>query len=293
MNEASISLSRWYAKKISRRCAMLGSQAKHLFPDDPLINKNTVHIITYHRFGDSTRDPFTVTAHNFELQMRWLREENRIISLDTLEQFLFEGRDVPAGATLVTIDDGSESVFHTALPVLKEFMVPAVLYTVAGAVGTGRGPNTEQPEDYMDWGGLEVLVDNGITIGSHNWQHVSFASLGKEERIDYALKSKEELESRLGVQVRSFAYPFGTISDFDIEATKTLKQVGYTTALTSQHGNVKKGDNPFLLSRVKVEGGENLYWFKKICNGHMNVWRIVDEGLWRFQSGGRSVIQAK
>ena len=291
MNESSISPSRWYAKKISRRCAMLGSQVKHLFPDVALLNKNTVHIITYHRFGDSTRDPFTVTAQNFELQMRWLREEKRIISLDTLEKFLFEGRDVPAGATLVTIDDGSESVFHTALPVLKEYRVPAVLYTVAGAVGAGRGPNNEQPEDYMGWAELEVLASNGITIGSHNWQHVSFTSLGKEERIDYALRSREELESRLGIQVRSFAYPFGTVSDFDIEAAQTLKQVGYTTAFTSQHGSVKKGDNPFLLSRVKVEGGENLYWFKKICNGHMNVWRIVDKGLWSLQNGGRSVIE--
>ena len=272
---------------------MLASQVKHLLPGETIRNKNTVHIITYHRFGDSTRDPFTVTAQNFELQMRWLREENRLISLDTLEQHLFEGQDVPAGATLVTIDDGSESVYHTALPVLKEYMVPAVLYTVAGSVGAGRGPNNEQPEDYMDWGELEILASSGVTIGSHSWQHVSFTSLGKEERIDYALHSKDELDSRLGIQVRSFAYPFGTLSDFDIEAAQILKQVGYTTAFTSQHGNVRKGDNPFLLSRVKVEGGESLYWFKKICNGHMNVWRIVDEGLWKFQNDGRSVYPTK
>jgi hypothetical protein len=37
------------------------------------------------------------------------------------------------------------------------------------------------------------------------------------------------------------------------------------------------------LPRVKVEGGEPLWMFKLLCQGGMDVWRLFDNTLWRFQ----------
>ena len=35
--------------------------------------------------------------------------------------------------------------------------------------------------------------------------------------------------------------------------------------------------------RVKVENGDDLRQFARLCDGAMDAWRLVDAGLWRLQ----------
>ncbi len=66
----SISRGRWIAKKLARRGAALGMAgtgalaARSRFEAAP-----SVRALMYHRFGDSTRDPFCVDPETFEKQV--------------------------------------------------------------------------------------------------------------------------------------------------------------------------------------------------------------------------------
>ena len=58
------------------------------------------------------------------------------IGLDHVLAAVRDGRSLPSDAVLLTFDDGRRSVLEDGLPVLEAAGVPAVLFVVAGVIGT-------------------------------------------------------------------------------------------------------------------------------------------------------------
>lgn len=278
---------RWHAKKLARHGVAWPSIVARRLTDRGRRNGETVHVLTYHRFGDDPYDPFCVRVEDFECQMRLLAESGRAISLAALLEFLDGGRTIPAGAALVTIDDGCPSSFHAAMPILRRFDLPAVVFVPAGEIlPDDRSPEPrrrERPIDRITVGQLLEMQREGITIGSHAWTHHSLGSMSDADARIQLARSKGELERLTGQPVLSFAYPFGTRADFDERTARLAREAGYRCAFTSQHGAVRLGSDPYELPRVKIEGGEGLSMFEGIANGALDAWRWVDRALWRLQ----------
>jgi peptidoglycan/xylan/chitin deacetylase (PgdA/CDA1 family) len=241
-----------------------------------------VRAITYHRFGDRRADPFSVGVRAFERQMQWLARRGSLASLDDVAEFVAGRRPLRDDAVLVTVDDGCRSLHSDALPVLREYAVPAVAFVTAGLVGMPPGAG-DSPEPYLTWSELEQLAAAGIAIGSHAFTHRSLGGMGIEEVRDQAQRSRELLERRLGGAIRSFAYPFGTRADFSPLTERVLAECGYRCVFHAMHGAIRAGMDPIRLPRVKIEGGEGLRMFQLSCRGAMDAWLGVDYALWRVQ----------
>lgn len=279
----SSGLGRWVAKKGAR----LGMAAAGLSPLGRVQNGGSprVRVLTYHRFGSIPRDPFCVRRDVFEAQMRWLADTRRAVSLEDVEDLLAGEEDVRDGGVLVTIDDGCRSTALEALPVLRDHGIPAVVYLVAGSIGRGRGVDRDQPEDYMTWRDVDALLASGVvTIGSHAYHHRSLGRMEPARAREEAVRSRELLERRIGQDVLSFAYPFGTLRDFGPHTEQALAEAGYTTGFTSQHGPITPSAEPLRLPRVKIEGGEPLWAFRSACDGGLDAWGHVDRALHRLQT---------
>lgn len=124
--------------------------------------------------------------------------------------------DTKEGVTL-TFDDGMHSLFSAALPILRDYAVPAHLYLTTGSVGkNNRWPT--QPEaapgfEMLNWDKIEKLHAAGVIIDSHTHQHPDMRKIapGKmEEECDMA---DELIENRLGRRPQYFAYPYGYKND--------------------------------------------------------------------------------
>lgn len=264
MSERPIAPSRWLAKK-GARAAVAGLGRLRPVPG--------VRAVTYHRFGEGSRMPFTVTAQDFEREMAFLARERRSISLGEFEAHLAGRASLPDGSVLVTIDDGDPSVREIAFPILREHRVPAVLFALAGRPAGF---------DVMSAAALRELCEGGVTIGSHSVTHRSIARLGAAEARAELSDSKAWLEDAVGEAVTSFAYPFGTRRDVSRETAALLAEAGYETGFTSLHGAVREpveAEARRLLPRVKVESGDPAWLFPALCDGAMDSWRLVDEGL--------------
>lgn len=273
---------RWYVKKAARQGVALGSWvtgslvARRLLADGPV-----ARVLTYHRIADVPHDPFSVSPADFEAQMRLLADEGRGISLQQLMDFVAGRGTIPQDACLVTIDDGMLSTLSEALPILKRTGVPAVAYVSAGLIAADFQGMDER---YLDWDELREVGDSGvIEIGSHAYNHKSLGAMPAGEAADEARRSRDLLREKLGRDIESFAYPFGTHGDFSAATDAALADAGYSIAFTSMHGPVRPGMNPISLPRVKVEGGEPLFVFSLISRGALDPWRLVDENLWRLQ----------
>ncbi|BAU11991.1 hypothetical protein LEP3755_25150 [Leptolyngbya sp. NIES-3755] len=279
MNSTSISPLRWHLKKLARRLMILSSLVLRgfQFGHD---RRSQIRVLTYHRFGYQPRDPFCVTPKDFETQMAWLARHKRAVSLEQIERFLRGEIDLPNGSVLVTIDDGYQSVYDFALPILKKYNIPAVVFVTVSAID-----HHEDAEPHLTWNQVRELASH-ITVASHGWTHRSLGKISFEEMQVEVLRSRKMLEQKLGNPVTAFAYPFGTLADFNATTATVLQNSHYQYAFTSQHGSISERESPlnrFYLPRIKVEGGEGLWMFRLLVGGGLDHWRLIDQTLWKFQ----------
>lgn len=275
---------RWYAKKAARAGVAIGS-----WISGALHHRRSLRprVLTYHRFGDDVRDPFCVDRTTFARQMETLAEAGCAVSVADLERHLYSGRPLPAGAVLVTIDDGYRSTYTEALPILRDLGIPGVAYIPAGCMdgaGSCHAAAALAPEPRIGWDEAIELAEAGIDIGSHAWSHESLGAMDDDTIRAELERSRALLQKRTGASVTSFAYPFGTRADYDSRSRLLLGECGYRTAFTSQHGALAPGSDPLELPRVKVEGGEPLWLFRLVVRGGLDAWSLVDRTLWRLQA---------
>jgi peptidoglycan/xylan/chitin deacetylase (PgdA/CDA1 family) len=265
--------ARWVVKKLARGGMAVatgcGGGAR----------REVVRVLTYHRFGDRPRDPFCISPRHFAEQMRRLARARRAVSLADLRAFLAADATLPEGAVLVTVDDGCACLWREALPILREFAIPAVAFIPAGAIDANRSTS----DALLTPDQLARLPELGVAIGSHSWSHRPLARLPAAQIADELSRSRAALEGWTGRRVDVFAYPFGRRGDFSDTTEQALRAAGYSLAFTAQHGAVRRGLNPLVLPRIKIEAGEPAWLFERACGGGLDAWRVVDQLAWRWQ----------
>jgi peptidoglycan/xylan/chitin deacetylase (PgdA/CDA1 family) len=281
---AEVTALRWTLKKVTRYACAHGTSlliraASHARGrGDP-----RVRILTYHSFGRAPRAPFCLSPNDFVAQMRYVADAGLALSLPQFEAFLQGHANPQHDAVLVTIDDGLKCLRTAALPVLREFAIPAVAFVSAGLIGTS------QNGEYLDWDDLLALKAADISVQSHGWSHRSLGYLTRDAILQELCASRVLLEERLGAEVTAFAYPFGTRADFSTAIASMVSEAGYRLAFTSQHGSITScGFEPHMLPRIKVESGEPLATFRALVHGGLDAWGWIDRGLWQLQSSARA-----
>jgi len=81
----------------------------------------------------------------------------------------------------------------------------------------------------MTWGMLAEMQRAGVTVGSHTRRHTRLGRESGDTLVDETLGSRQEMERRLGTEIRHFAYPDG---DFDATAVDAVAAAGYCYAYT-------------------------------------------------------------
>lgn len=95
-------------------------------------------VLGYHRVGIEGPPLYsTLPQSAFAAQMRYLKHNFRVISVDRLVQELQES-DVQGQTVVVTFDDGYAGTYTEALPVLREYAIPATVYLTGEAIETGE-----------------------------------------------------------------------------------------------------------------------------------------------------------
>jgi peptidoglycan/xylan/chitin deacetylase (PgdA/CDA1 family) len=196
-----------------------------------------VAVLGYHKIGSPPKDGwetwFYVPETIFVAQLAWLRDHDwQVIDLPTFLRGLREPDSLPERATLLTFDDGYQSMRTVTLPCLQRLTLPAVLFVPTDYVGKKNSfdADTEPEEMVCDWHELAELERAGISVQSHGVSHRAFSGIGPEEQRNEIERSKAILESRLGKTINCFAYPYGDTGTSPEAATGYLKLAGYEAA---------------------------------------------------------------
>jgi len=197
-----------------------------------------------------------------------------------------------AGQTpyLFTFDDGYASNV-IAGRVLHRYGVRAVFFVCPGLMDTPRHlqheaiarsyfePGTSgavaPPESaVMTWSDLEELAALGHTVGSHSTSHRRLSTLRGSEREEQVCRSADLLIRRLGVPVRWFAFPFGTLESLDQTSCRLIAQ-HYAYSCSGIRGLNSATTSPWALLREQVDLGAPLSYLKFVLGGGLDVvyWR--------------------
>ncbi|WP_089938040.1 polysaccharide deacetylase family protein [Candidatus Entotheonella palauensis] len=278
---------RWYVKKAARIGLAATSWGTGMLAlRRCLYGEGQVRVLMYHRFRSSPYDPFSISVGAFEHQMAWLAEHGLAISLEEFGAFLSGQRRLLRDAVLVTVDDGFRDLWQEAVPILKRYKIPAVAFITSSDVAAASGDG-EEGEQRLCWEEICNLPEYGVAVGSHARDHVSLATLSRNQVFFQADQFRRDIEAHLQMPVVAFAYPYGTWADYNDMTEEVLDNAGYTYVFTAQHGAVTPGTEPNRLPRIKVEGGEGLWVFKLLVHGGLDAWGWIDRFAWRWQKSVR------
>jgi len=113
--------------------------------------------------------------------------------------------------------------------------------------------------DKLTWDDVREMAAAGIRFGAHTLDHPILSHVSPEEARRQVKGSKEKIESELGCEVTSFAYPNGRPVDFDATTKQILRKEGFLSAVTTVSGSNDASSDPFELRRVGFWHSEDPY----------------------------------
>jgi peptidoglycan/xylan/chitin deacetylase (PgdA/CDA1 family) len=129
----ALQLARSLSKKFEMR-----PNSSWMFPRLQRVQSPKFVVLCYHGIGECGNSLLeSPTVEMFEAQMRFLRQNYRVVSLEEVCQELNSGKTTQPGVA-VTFDDGYRSTYTAALPVLQKYRIPATIYLTYDTVESGE-----------------------------------------------------------------------------------------------------------------------------------------------------------
>jgi peptidoglycan/xylan/chitin deacetylase (PgdA/CDA1 family) len=128
------------------------------------------------------------------------------------------------------------------------------ILTEHGIANESASQAAEDSFAMLDWDQVRHLVARGVEFGSHTHDHANLAVESKERLREELQVSKQLMEKHLETPVKSFAYPFGAVSD---EAELAVQAAGYDCGVSTTYGLVTDSSPLYRLPRI---GHDSLIW---------------------------------
>ncbi|MGI5825342.1 MAG: polysaccharide deacetylase family protein [Bacillota bacterium] len=250
----------------------------HLVPDD------------VYATGIYNGNNAVIPVGQFEKEMAYLAENGyTTLTMSEINTYLRNGLPLPPKTVAITFDDGYESNYVYAYPILQQYNLKATIAVIVkssldGTAGS-NGAYNPSGKTHLTFAQMREMIDSGLVeIGSHSYDGHAYITtettangkffvqrkylndLGRSEnydeyftRINDDLRlSKYILETELNTEICYFAFPYGNNSN---DAIKALQYNGFEIATTVTAGKFTGNSNIYLLNRKNVNPGISVYQF--------------------------------
>ncbi len=205
-----------------------------------------IPVLLYHGTPPEGNDNAPLPQNVFIDQLKALKADGwQTITLKQFEEFMKDGKPVPAKSFLLTFDDARKESFYPVDPVLKDLNYNAVMFTITGFSLPDASTSPKPSTFYLSKTELQYMVDSGRwEIESHGDQdhrlydvptatstngvlgtikdehflsnkfwlpeltRVETDSEYTQRIVNDLTKSKQVLEQDFGKPVTAFAFPF-------------------------------------------------------------------------------------
>lgn len=225
---------------------------------------------------------------NFEHQIERLSRKWNFISPVQFEKMISGEEPIVGRNLLLTFDDGFASNRIVAEKILNPRGILALFFIISDfadidnrsearefiskQIQPGKSVVSLPPHLVnMRWNDLTALLEQGHTIGGHTATHARLSEVSARPILrSEIIESADKLEERLGIRVKHFAYTFGNISSFSLEALDVAAGRfdfvysglrGCNTILTSPKG----------IRRDAVDPGDSVRKISSLLTGAVDI----------------------
>lgn len=207
-------------------------------------------ILLYHHVDDL--DPgsrYRVTVQQFQEEMELLKDWGyTALPISLLAEVIRSGGYLPARPVVITFDDGQDSVFDNAFPIMRRLNMPGVIYIVSNWLGA---------EGFLGPQELQEMTAAGWEIGCHSMTHSNLRASPLGAVAEFS-ESRIEIEDAVQAPVLSFAYPYALAGP---SLLAHARDFGYLSAVGVGATNYQYDTRLFYLSRREVFGDLSLEEF--------------------------------
>lgn len=206
--------------------------------------QHSAAISVYHHVAENTPYSTSIAPEQFEAHLRLLDEGGFTVSpLAELIDTTLRGEAIAPKSVAITFDDGYESIYTTAFPLLQRYGFPFSVFL-------STAPIDRAQRGYLTWTQLRELVAAGVTIGNHGAEHDSVLAQSDTEIRENIKAAQLRIDAELGPQPKFFAYPYG---EFNPQAQQVVSDLGYR-ALAQNSGAIGPASNALALPRFPLAG---------------------------------------
>jgi peptidoglycan/xylan/chitin deacetylase (PgdA/CDA1 family) len=239
-----------------------------------------IPILTYHNITNGKGFGLTsIRLTQFREQIRFLHDSG--YSAITFTN-LSNSSTLPQKPIIITFDDGYESVFINAMPILDEFKMRASIFVVSNFIGRlnlWESFSIQRKFKHLNKEQLTILHSHGFEIGSHSMNHPHLPSCSSFATIDEINESKYYIEKLLNSPVISFCYPYGS---YNRRVVNAVEEAGYQYAVSNMRFNTNKTNHS--LQRRSIYASDSIDIFKLKLN-KINNFSWVSLTEWIIQRG--------
>ncbi len=188
-----------------------------------------------------------------------------------------------------TFDDGYKSFLENAIPILKEYSIPATVFISSGMIGRKNSWDYSSfltPREHLSATDIRRLSGEGVEIGSHGHSHLALTTLSDRFLRLELEKSKRILEDITGRPIKYMSYPFGRVNE-KVEAAAL--EVGYERGFSL--AQIPSDGNGFSVRRSAVYAWDSPYTvLKKTGGGASAALERFKENIINSYSGGTILL---
>ncbi len=252
-------------------------------------NPNKIKVLMYHLVTNNKsfcekHKNIAVHIDEFRSQMKFL-DRCGFVTITFEDYLLFlEGElDLPKKPIIISFDDGFADVYRYAFPILQEFGMRAVLFIMADR--KLRTNNWDMRSGILqlpllaDYQIIE-MHDAGFEIGSHALTHSMLTKIPREKAWEEISRSRMLLEIFLNAQIKSFAYPFGSVNT---TLKNLVKEAGYKIGCGTYSGPPVLGKDLYEIRRILIQGQLNILEFALRV---LSPYHFLEWAWWQFKKNG-------
>lgn len=171
------------------------------------------------------------------------------VSLLDAVDCLRRSQPFPQRAFVITFDDGYQTVYDEAFPVLQRYGMSATVFLTLGddktATPAARLPSFAR-HSMLSWREIREMQQGGINFGAHTLTHPNLTRLPLDQLEAEIRDSKAIIEDVLDAPVACFAYPYGRYDD----RCRDIVRRSFSCACSDELGLVTRSGDPYALRRV-------------------------------------------
>lgn len=186
-----------------------------------------------------------VPAAEFAEQMQALADAGfHGVTLQQLWTHWRTGTPLPAKPVVVTFDNGYQSQYTNALPVLRRLGWKAVENIQLTGLPPSQGGLSQTQ--------VRGLISAGWELDTQGFSHADLIALDAAQLHYQVAVARQTIQRRYHVPVNWFCYPSG---HYDAAVLQAVKQAGFLGSTTVVPGWAGPGNDPYRLPRLRVLGG--------------------------------------